>query len=221
MPDIFVSPSVSKSSVNTKAEIKKSNLVFVPKSKTKLLDHAFSPFLFMPEGIRFDTQEPDETIILFLKKHWVTNFVWIASSLILIATPILIFPGIYLAGLIPKNMPSSFLSLIILIWYLFVFTYSLINFLLWYFTVSIVTTERIIDIDFINILQKKFAATRITRIEDVTMRRGGILKAVFDFGDVLVQTAAKDAKFQFYSVPFPERVVRIINNLMGQDEEEH
>ena len=98
-------------------------------------------------------------------------------------------------------------------------SYSLVEFLLWYFTVSIVTSERIIDIDFVNILQKKFAETRIDRIEDVTMRTGGFVRALLDAGDVFVQTAAKEAVFQFDAVPHPEKVVRTINKLMGKTAE--
>ncbi|MBI4991017.1 PH domain-containing protein [Candidatus Gottesmanbacteria bacterium] len=111
------------------------------------------------------------------------------------------------------------MTFFILGWYLITFSYIFINFLLWYFTVSIVTNERIIDIDFINLLNKKFAETRINRIEDVTMRTGGFIRAFFDFGDVLVQTAAKEVQFEFLAVPHPEKVVRTVNELMGKTEE--
>lgn len=47
--------------------------------------------------------------------------------------------------------------------------------------------------------------------------------SLFDYGDVVVQTAAKEAMFEFGSVPHPEEVVRIINELMVKegDEKEH
>jgi hypothetical protein len=96
----------------------------------------------------------------------------------------------------------------------------LINFLLWYFTVSIVTNERVIDIDYVTILNKKFAATMIAKIEDVTMRRSGFMQAIFNYGDVVIQTAAHEVQFGFLSVPKPEEVVRIINQLMGREEHE-
>lgn len=174
----------------------------------------------MPKDVRFETQEPAETIVLLLRRHIITNFHWIAASCILILTPLVLLPTISLTSTIPKEVPSGFISFLVLGWYLITFSYFFVNFLLWYFTVSIVTTERIIDIDFINILNKKFAETRIARIEDVTERTGGIIKALFDYGDVLVQTASKEHQFQFYNVPHPEKVVRIINQLMGKEENE-
>lgn len=173
----------------------------------------------MPEGVRFETQEQGESIILLLRKHWITNVIWLATGLLLLISPIIIFPVLAISGIIPANFSGSAFSLVILVWYLLTFSYVLVNFLLWYFTVSIVTSERIVDIDFINILNKRFSATRINKVEDVTMKRGGFLRAVFDYGDVLVQTAGKEREFEFLAVPKPEQVVRIINQLMGKEGE--
>lgn len=206
MPDIFISPADKKKSASLPT-----------KRDNQPLKQAFSSYIFMPEGVRFETQEPDETIILLLRKHWVTNLFWILVGLLLLIVPILIFPIIFLSGFLPAQIPPSTITFLILFWYLLTFSYTIVNFLLWYFTVSIVTNERIVDIDFINILQKKLAETRIDRIEDVTMRTGGFIRALIDYGDVFVQTAAKEAFFQFDAVPHPEAVVRAINKLMGRN----
>lgn len=203
MPDIFVSPT--------------SLVTSPPKNrKTKTVAQALSAFLFMPEEMRFETQAQGETIILLLRKHWITNFFLVLLSFVLLIAPLVLFPAVFFAGLIPEAIPGSLISFLILGWYLVTFSYILVNFLIWYFTVSIVTSERIVDIDFINILHKKFAATKISRVEDVTMRTGGFIRAFFDYGDVFVQTAAKEAVFQFDAVPHPEKVVRIINEMMGK-----
>ncbi len=224
MPDIFVSPSVSpeKDAASTAAKVsmqspKKSSPALQPTSS--MLAQIFSPFLFMPEGIRFETQEPKETVILFLRQHWVTNFFWLSISFLFLLLPLILFPGIFYSGLLPVQFSLSLVEFFVLVWYLGIFSYAFVNFLLWYFTVSIVTNERIIDIDFVNILNKKFAATRITKVEDVTMRKGGIMEALFDYGQVTIQTAAKEVMFEFDHVPHPDKVVRIINNLMGKKEE--
>lgn len=184
------------------------------------LNHALSAFMYKPAGIHFETQEPGETIILLLRKHWITNLEWVIISIFLVVAPFLLFPILVIAGILPQQIPPVYLQFLFLSWYLITLSYLFGNFLLWYFTVSIVTGERIIDIDFINLLNKKFAETRIARVEDVTMRTGGFIRAIFDYGDVLVQTAAKEQEFQFFAVPHPEKVVRIINQLMETEEEE-
>lgn len=208
MPDIFVSSSNHRKKPDSSSSGKKS--IF------NLPRQFISSYLFMPDGVHFETQAPGEPIVLLLRRHWITNFLWVAVGILLIFMPLILFPVIVGLEIIPSYLMVKFFSLGILLWYLFSFSYILVNFLLWYFTVSIVTTERIIDIDFINILNKKFAETRIGRIEDVTNRKGGFIQSLFDFGDVIVQTAAKEAMFEFGTVPHPEQIVRIINELMGK-----
>lgn len=182
---------------------------------------AISSYLYMPQQMRFETQQQDETIILLLRKHWITNLSWLFVSALLILVPVFVFPLLQFAGFVPESFTVVLREYFVLIWYLLVFTYILINFLLWYFTVSIVTNERVVDIDFSNILNKKFAETRISKIEDVTLRTGGFIRSLFDYGDVIVQTAATEAVFLFIAVPHPEMVVTTINRLMETAEGSH
>lgn len=215
MPDIFISPSKPGAEDNLSA-IKSNSFQKVAQKKLNAYKQFFSAYMFMPDGVRFETQAPAEPVILLLRRHWITNFFWVTTGVILVILPVILFPFIAISGIIPQRLSGQFISLFILVWYLLTFSYILVNFLLWYFTVSIVTNERIVDIDFVNILYKKFAETRIGRIEDVTNRTGGFIRAIFGYGDVIVQTAAREAVFQFESVPHPEQVVRIINELMGK-----
>jgi len=203
MPDIFVSPNVRLPKI---------------KEETPNKSGPFSAYMFLPENIHFENQEPDETIILILRKHFITNLPWILIFIILIVIPLFLFPFIIFNNIIPQ-LPSAFFSLISPVWYLFSVSYLLVNFILWYFTISIVTTERIVDIDFINLLHKKVAETRLTKVEDVTQRTGGFFEAFFDYGNVYVQTAGQEPVFLFQSVPKPQQIVRIINQLLEREEE--
>lgn len=216
MPDIFVSPSPSEGS-STSPPVSSARRGARPAGNA---NNPFSSYLFMPAGMRFETQQDDETIILLLRKHWVTNFFWLLLAFILLVIPPVLFPLLAFGEVFGPEISASIISFFILVWYLLTFSYILVNFVIWYFTVSIVSTERIIDIDFLNILHKKFAATRISKVEDVTLRRGGFIQNVLDYGDVIVQTAAKDAYFRFDAVPHPEKVVRVINDLMEEIEGE-
>lgn len=209
MPDIFTAPPSAP--VAPAPEVQ----------KTPLFSQAFSSFLIRPQGMHFQTQSGNEIIILFLRRHPITNVPWIIiTGLLALALPAVfaIFPGTMLP--LFQSSPMVIIT-IIFIWYLFTATYALVQFLLWYFTVSVVTNHRIIDIDFTNILYKEFSATTIEKVEDVTDRRGGFFGVLFNFGDVLIQTAAASEVFEFLSVPHPDEVVRIINELMGQKKGGH
>ncbi len=185
-----------------------------PLDKKKLSDggfgHHLSSYCFRPDHVRFETQGDNEEIILLLRAHPVTTLGWILTGLLLIIIPVFLFPYLVLNNFLPSNY-TGFMPAVVLVWYLFTFSYLLVSFLLWYFTVSIVTNERIIDIDFINILHKEFSATTLSKVEDVTMKMGGFISALFDYGDVFIQTAGTDANFEFLAAPHAEKVVRIIN----------
>jgi hypothetical protein len=216
MPDIF-----SASATNTSAVTPAPNKPNIIPPANKNTGNAFSAFRFMPTNLRFETQEQEETIILFLRKHWITNLNWILLSVILIITPLIIFPLLTQSTMLPVQIASSVISFLILVWYLLSFSYTLIQFITWYFTVSIITNERIIDIDLVNVLNKKLSETRVALVEDVTENTRGFLGAIFDYGDVVVQTAAKEQEFFLDAVPHPEKVVQILNELMGKEEDEH
>jgi len=179
----------------------------------------FGTFHSMPRGLRFESQQEDETIILFLRQHWITNLPWILASILLVIVPTFLFPLLTTFQILPDWTPSGFITVIVFGWYLASFSYIFVNFILWYFTVGIVTNERVIDIEFVNILNKKTSETRITKIEDVTERTAGFIRGVFDYGDVYVQTAATATEFHFLAVPHPVEVVKVINQLMENVED--
>jgi len=78
-------------------------------------------------------------------------------------------------------------------------------------------------------LYKNIDVTQIKNIEEVNYRQAGIAANAFNFGNVIVQTASeqrtavkgeKGAAFTFDSVPDPDRVARVISQLMQQEEQE-
>ena len=203
MPEIFVSPASPQT----------------PKANGKVNSpNPLSAFMFMPQGVSFENQEQDETIVLLLRKHFITNLPWLFISVVLLLIPVTFFPFVVINNLIPQ-LPIAFFRLVAPVWYLFTGSYILVNFLMWYFTISIVTTERFLDIDFINLLNKKVAETRLSKVEDVTQRSGGFFEAFFDYGNVIVQTAGTEPVFLFQSVPKPQQLVRIIHQLLERQEE--
>lgn len=180
--------------------------------------HPLSSFMIMPQSIRFETQRESEPIILFLRRHPITNIPWIVISFFMLLLPIMavfflssIEVIVQLVSLSP-GLPVVLGSL----WYLTTLGYIISNFLVWYFTVNIATTERVVDIDFYFLLYKEFSEALLNRIEDVTFITGGFVAAFFDFGNVFIQTAATSERIDFDHVPRPQEVVRIITELVQE-----
>jgi hypothetical protein len=177
---------------------------------------SFSSFLVKPDVFNFGEKDDEEEIVLVLRPHWFTNVSWILTAIAMLFVPTLLQFVPLLSGFSPKY---QFVS--VFFWYLVTFAFSFEKFLSWYFDVYIITTERVIDFDFYNLLDKKFSEAGLTMIQDVTSRVSGVSQTVFNYGNVLIQTAAEINEIHFEKVPNPDKIIRIISELRQAEEAEH
>jgi uncharacterized membrane protein YdbT with pleckstrin-like domain len=117
-------------------------------------------------------------------------------------------------------LPDTYQFAGLIIWYLLLTGFVLESFLTWFFNVYIITDERIIDVDFLSLIYRNISTAKIDNIEDVTATTGGAIQAMFDFGTVQIQTAAEKREFEFNDVPHPNRVSKLINELLLEEERE-
>lgn len=195
-------PEVKKAETS---HAKKSTFIESPRMKPK---NPLAAYLYKPNGIHFESKKKEEEVILLLRRHWITNLSWIVVAFVMAFAPVFLFSFPIL-----NFLPINFQFVALVGWYLLVTAFVLENFLIWYFNVSIITNERIVDIDFYSLLYKKVSEAEIYRIEDVSYQIGGIFRTFFDYGDVYVQTAAEVPNFEFAAVPNPDGVVKVIQTL--------
>ncbi len=198
MPDIF---SVKKNNNDT------------------VKDEPLSAFMIEPKHVRFETQEAEEKILLLMRRHPVTNLGWVVISLLMVVVPTIIVPLLIASGILPEGIPPGYYVIAPLVWYIGTFGYAFTNFLHWNFNVYIVTSRRVVDIDWLSLMYKQLSSTQLDKIQDVTYKQGGILDSFFDFGDVLIQTAGNEPNFEFDAIPRPEIVVRQINHILSERRE--
>jgi hypothetical protein len=106
----------------------------------------------------------------------------------------------------------------------------------YYLSLQIVTSERIIDIDQKGLFVREVNELPIDNIEDVTYKQNGFWGTVFNYGDVIVQTAgsapAYSAElhgesekgtngFVFNNVPSPSDISNTISQLRQKSKELH
>ncbi|NMC36592.1 PH domain-containing protein [Candidatus Beckwithbacteria bacterium] len=218
MPEIY---SASAKQANPTSQAKKSQpqsqqiLKDIQSELVKIQTGVLSGFKTFPTKVKFETQEDQEKIILLLRRHFITNVSWIVTSFIMVLAP---FIAPYLGIL--SFLPTRFQLVTFMFWYLFVIAYILENFLSWYFNVYIITDERVVDVDFYSLVYKRISDCKIDKIEDVTFTQGGLLQSVFNYGWINIQTAAEITEFEFEAVPRPAQVVKVLNQLLVQEEQE-
>jgi membrane protein YdbS with pleckstrin-like domain len=173
-------------------------------------------FSVLPTDVRFETQDEDEEIVLLLRKHWFTNVRWAVICLVLLVIPV----TFWLLPIWPLWAGINYKVMLTMLWYLLISAYIVESYLGWLFNIYIVTTDRIVDIDFYNILHREISDAEIDKIQDVTVKTGGFAATMFNYADILIQTAAEKAVFEFYSVPQAGKVARILRDLAEVAESE-
>lgn len=176
------------------------------------LRHLFAALAYKPSTISFENQRKKEEIILLMRRHWITNIGWLLLTLLLLLLP-LVFPFLSFLNI----LPARYRFLLTLVWYLLTFAFFLENFLNWYFNVYIVTNQRLIDVDFYSLVYKEVSDTPLENIQDMTYSMGGLIRALFNYGDILIQTAAEKQQFEFQAIPKPAWVVEKINQLITKN----
>ncbi len=176
--------------------------------------HFFDAYSENPPAVTFQTQDDDERILLFLRKSQVLNLPWILFTLLMAVVPFIFF--MVKNYLFPFPIPIPLLFISIAFYYLLTVTYAYINFIIWYFNAALITNKRIIDIDFHQLVYKDVAETKLSLVQDVSYRQASVISNLFDHGNVLIQTAGTIDNFEFHSLPKPEKIVQIVENLIGK-----
>jgi membrane protein YdbS with pleckstrin-like domain len=218
MPDIFITPE------EVKPEEKKEEVKEISQSSHQILnDHStdgvstnsLSSYILKPKEVDFETREAKEKIILLLRQHPIVNLKWFLPVVLMV-----ILPSVVSHYSLLSFMPGGFRLILLLFWYLLIASISLLGFLNWYFNVELITDERIIDVDFYNLIYKEVSDANIDKVQDVTYKMGGIFRNLFNYGDVYIQTASEVPNFDFLSVPHPDKVAKLLQDLKMEEQQE-
>jgi hypothetical protein len=122
-----------------------------------------------PDGVRFETQEEGETVVLFLRQHIVVNVPWIIMAIIMVIAPTVLFPLLFSVIRLSVTIPIGYIIVGTIFWYVASFGFILAKFLGWFFNIYIVTNDRLVDIDFYYLLYKHFSQAELTKVQDILL----------------------------------------------------
>lgn len=174
----------------------------------------FPAILASPKKIKFDKQEENEVIELFLRQHPIVNVGWIFISLLLLVLPPLFLQFEGQLGLnFTGNISVSVLIGGLIVYYLLIAAYAFEQFLSWYYNVYIVTNMHIVDINFYSLLSKEVVEISLNDIEVIAYHASGIFASLFHYGNVEIETAAETKRIVFEKVPNPDVVTDAVQDL--------
>jgi hypothetical protein len=162
--------------------------------------------------------EPDEHIILEVRKHWIVFATYALSLLFSAALPFILYTliKVFIPTIISFSIPGNDSALYLFFYTLWLLTLWIFFFVDWtkyYLDVWYVTEKRIIAVDQRNIFDRGISNLRFDKIQDVTIDVRGFIPTFLDFGNIKVQTASEDNyDFSMNTVRNPEQVRRVIFN---------
>lgn len=179
-------------------------------------DNHLHAFMARPQNMRYEAQQDEEQILLFLRRHPITNLPWVLLAIFMVIAPFLLLPFFPPFAMLPVN----FKFVLMVVWYLFTSGFVIEKLLVWFFESFIITDERMIDVDFYSLVYKRVNYAQLEKIEDVDTQTGGVLFSLMDVGSVLVQTAAEIPQFEISGIPHPSKVAKLLNELVQEEQQE-
>jgi len=162
---------------------------------------------------RFDWQEPDEAVILVMRKHVVVFFrkLFLPVLLLLIVLAAYFYMGtISFGGLILGGLLSA-VPLLFVVYYLM----DHLN------DKYILTNKRVVHDEQIFLIRRSRVGAYLSNIQSIQRVQEGILAKTFEFGNLLIETAGEPGGLvAFRQVPHPayvqERIFRQRDRLAAQ-----
>jgi uncharacterized membrane protein YdbT with pleckstrin-like domain len=166
----------------------------------------------------FEGKKEQESVVLFLHRHWYTLVSKISVLLIMSLFPILVL--LVLGQIILENnlIPLfTFLwaSYIMAIWFYLFYTLTMYTLDYW-----IITNERVVNNIQHGFFNRRISEVSIHMVQDVSVKLIGMIPTMLNFGLVEIQTAAEIGHFKLEQIPKPQVVKDKIMEIVEKTEDE-
>lgn len=203
----------NKYSTRIPRKFAKAKQTFIGRLANDVQTKHVTSFSAFPDKVSFDGQEETEHVVLLVRQHWAAFIPQVLGVLILLLMPIIFFAFVSALGDSFGSSAAIGLGGAVL-FFLMAITLAVDTFFKWFYSVNLITDQRVIDVDFTNIMYHRFSEAQLEKIEDVSHSTGGVLQSFFDFGTVYLQTAGTKPEFEFNNVPRPRDIQDTLNDLL-------
>ena len=151
----------------------------------------------------------DEKIIVVVRKYFLSLFKDIFITLFILTFS---FVSLYFIVQIKNN--TVFLNTaLVAFWFCLVFAifWGVRTFFIWTFDSLVVTNYRIFDITQTSIFNKNVTEINLRDIKSISFTKNGIIKTVFNFGDLKIETENAETNLEINNIKDPFDIQQLIN----------
>ncbi len=168
-------------------------------------------------------QKSYEKVEHIIRRHWITFIPIIIFLIVLTVLPI----GVYFLLTNSLNIYLQnqiyFTAGVLLgsVYYLSVILFFYTSFVEFHLDLWIVTNDRLLDIEQKTLFARTISEVDLFQVQDITSEVHGIFPSIFNYGNIILQTAGAVPKFTFRSVANPNKLREVILNLAAEDKKYH
>ncbi len=171
----------------------------------------------------FIHQKSYEKILYKIRKHPIITIPTILSFFVLLAVPGVVYWFTYsnFVGFYQNQLLLLVLILLVSIYFLAVGLFYYTHFVNYYLDLLVITNDRLMHIIQAGLFSRSISEVDLYKIQDITSSIEGFFPSMFNYGNLLIQTAGAVEKFMITSVPDPETLRQHILDLAEEDRKFH
>lgn len=154
-----------------------------------------------------------ERVLLKVRSHPIT-FVLRSLIFVVLACVPIVFLFVDVREIFGQEIDDTVLILAGGIYYLYIALFLLFTFFDHHLDVWLVTDAHIVDIQQNSLFNRNIAKQELSRIQDVEAEIKGVLPTLFNYGNILIQSAGTTERITFTKVPNPHAIADTIVRLM-------
>ncbi len=164
-----------------------------------------------------------ETIQMSLRRHWMTYVSTVLLYAFLAVLPIIMYFVLQstVDAALAEPYFKALLTLLMSLYELSVALFFYSSFLIYYLDMLIITNDRLVEVKQLNLFSRSVSELDLSKIEDATSDVHGVIPTIFNYGQLLVQTAGEKEQFTFNGLPAPHEVRRKLMLLTEEDQTKH
>ena len=136
--------------------------------------------------------QPNEAIERIIRRYWLTLAPEIGTSTFFFWMPVALIVAAKSPELTILSSYYNYIYVGVLLYYLLFLATLLYVWMDYYLDILLITSQRILIIEQKGLFNRQVTAVPLERVQDITVRKRGILQTFFDFGDIQIQTAGEE-----------------------------
>ncbi len=169
------------------------------------------------------SQKSYEKVEYIVRRHWITFLPVILFFILLLAIPFGLYWLILNTLIVLLQNPVYYVAVILLvsIYYLSVILFFYTYFVTFHLDLWVITNDRLMDVEQKTLFARTVSEVDLYQIQDASSEVHGIFPSIFNYGNIILQTAGPVPKFVFRNVANPNKLREAILNLSAEDKKYH